>query len=39
METMFEEDNKTTIAEFKKLIMGLVGPRLAIRPIATHELI
>jgi DNA polymerase III epsilon subunit-like protein len=39
---MFEEDNKISIAEFKrKLIMSLVGPRLAIveRPIATHELV
>lgn len=39
---MANDDNKITIAEFKKrLIMGLVGPRLAIvdRPIATHELV
>jgi DNA polymerase III epsilon subunit-like protein len=37
-----EDDSKITIAEFKKkLIMGLVGPRLAMvhRPIATHELV
>jgi hypothetical protein len=37
-----EDDSKITIAEFKKkLVMGLVGPRLAIvhRPIATHELV
>ena len=39
---MGEEDSKISIADFKKkLIMGLVGPKLAIvnRPIATHELV